>query len=279
MTPWWPSVDESIRHLRAKRGDQFIDFNSTPRYGCPVPPPLVLLPPSEGKADGGRRGTSSDRFGRELHEPRNAVLEALRKCAATASVSEKSKVLRVRGELLERAIAATQLLIEGEAPLLPAWKRYSGVVWNALDPSTLAPAARARILVPSALYGITTAQDHIADYRLGMQSRLPGVGNLARFWRQPLTDLISTVTRRTTVIDLLTAEHRAACDWHRLGPVVRVDFVQPQGRGAAGHFAKDVKGRFARHVIDLGINEALSFTHDGWKVERIEDGYLVRAPR
>jgi len=240
-------------------------------------PPLVLLPPSEGKSPGGRRGSARDRFAPELREPRTTVLEALAKVLATASESEKSKILRVRGELLERAVVATQRLIDDAAPLLPAWKRYSGVVWDALDPSTLAPGVRARILVPSALYGITSAQDHIADYRLAMQSNLPGVGNLARFWRPILTDLIRPSRRGTTVIDLLTAEHRSAIDWQRFGPVVRVDFVEAQGRGAAGHIAKAAKGRFARHVIDHGIAEALSFTHEGWKVLRTDSGFQVRA--
>ena len=79
------------------------------------------------------------------------------------------------------------------------------------------------------------------------------------------------------MIDLLTAEHRSAIDWHRFGPVVRVDFVEAQGRGAAGHIAKAAKGRFARHVIDHGIDEALSFRHEGWKVLRTDTGFQVRA--
>jgi uncharacterized protein len=240
---------------------------------------LVLLPPSEGKAPGGRRGKSPDRFAPHLCKPRATVLEALAKAMAASGELEKSKLLRVRGELLDRAILATERLIDGAAPLLPAWKRYSGVVWDALDPSTLAPGVRTRILVPSALYGVTSAQDHIADYRLGMQTNLPGVGNLARFWRPILTELIPPNRRGTTVIDLLTAEHRSAIDWHRFGPVVRVDFVEAQGRGAAGHFAKAVKGRFARHVLDHGIDEAPSFTHEGWKVLRTDTGFQVRALR
>jgi uncharacterized protein len=239
--------------------------------------PIVLLPPSEGKSLGGRRGNSPDRFAPVLGSPRSTVLEALASVMAQASEPEMSKLLRVRGELLVRALDATKRLIDGAAPLLPAWKRYSGVVWDALDPSTLAPTVRARILIPSALYGVTSAQDYIADYRLGMQSNLPGVGNLARFWRPTLTDLIRPSRRGTTVVDLLTAEHRSAIEWHRFGPVVRVDFVEAEGRGAAGHIAKTAKGRFARHVIDYGIDEALSFTHEGWKVLRTDAGFQVRA--
>ena len=52
------------------------------------------------------------------------------------------------------------------------------------------PATRVRILVPSALYGVTTAEDQIVDYRLTMHAALPGLGNLARYWRQPLTEAL-----------------------------------------------------------------------------------------
>jgi cytoplasmic iron level regulating protein YaaA (DUF328/UPF0246 family) len=92
-----------------------------------------------------------------------------------------------------------------------------------------------------------------------------------------ITDVIRPSRRGTTVIDLLTTEHRSAIEWQRFGSVVRVDFVEAQGRGAAGHIAKAAKGHFARHVIDHGIDEALSFTHEGWKVLRTDTGFQVRA--
>jgi Peroxide stress protein YaaA len=253
-------------------------------------PPLVLLPPSEGKSPGGRRGNARDRFAPELREPRTTVLEALTKVLATASESEKSKILRVRGELLERAVVATQRLIDDAAPLLPAWKRYSGVVWEALDPSTLAPAVRARILVPSALYGITSAQDYIADYRLGMQSSLPGVGNLARFWRPLLTDLIRPSRRGTMVIDLLTADlgrarrlcrstgprcgrsRRKGCE----GPL-RPPCDRPRHRRSALVYARRMEGAAHGHRIPGPCPEVIP-TDVERPVNWVDLGLLLGAP-
>ena len=241
--------------------------------------PIVLLPPSEGKSPGGRRGHLPDRFAAELCIPRTVWLpggpregdvrsDGVGEEQASPGARRASQPSRRRDRAPDRRRRAAP------SPRGSGTAELSG---EALDPSTLAPTVRARILVPSALYGITSAQDYIADYRLGMQSNLPGVGNLARFWRPMLTDLIRPSRRRTTVIDLLTAEHRSAIEWQRFGPVVRIDFVEAQGRGAAGHIAKAAKGRFARHVIDHGIEEALSFADDGWKVLRTDTGFQIRS--
>jgi len=244
-----------------------------------MPPPLLLIPPSEGKTSGGRRRTTPDRFATRLGTERVAVLEALAKATASASTAELSRLLRVRGPLLDQALAATRQLVDGEGPTLPAWERYSGVVWEHLDPATLAPSSRARILVPSALYGLTTAEDRIAEYRLGMATHLPGVGNLARYWRRPLTELLLAIRRGATIVDLLPTEHRSAFDWSRLGSIIEVHFVAEDGHGAAGHAAKAVKGRFARHLIDGGIDEALAFSFEHWTVRRTERGFELHAPR
>ena len=86
------------------------------------------------------------------------------------------RALRVHGVLLERAIESSRAVAQGRARLLPAWRRYNGVVWSHLDPVTSSPAHRRRILVPSGLYGVTTAQDHIGDYRMKMNAVLAPVG-------------------------------------------------------------------------------------------------------
>jgi hypothetical protein len=244
-----------------------------------MPPPLLLLPPSEGKATGGTRRRTPDRFAPLLGTERTAVLDALAKATASASDAELSRLLRVRGPLLEQATAATRCLIEGTAPTLPAWRRYCGVVWDYLDPVTLTAAERARILIPSALYGLTTAEDQIAEYRLGMAIGLPEIGSLARFWRRSLTELVRSKRRGAVIIDLLPTEHRSAFDWGRLGPVVEVSFVAANGHGAAGHVAKAVKGRFARHLIDHGVEGALGFTFDRWTVRCSDRGFALHAPR
>ena len=229
--------------------------------------PFLLLPPSEGKASGGRApraGARPGRFDAEL-DAREAVRRALGAGLRNVDDAAAMKILGVRGELLARARDASDVYTRGDAPVLPAWQRYTGVVWDHLGPLR-APDAR-RVLVPSALYGVTTAADPVADYRLKFSVALPPMGNLARFWRATVTDALVACARRRTVVDLLPSEHAAAIDWPRLEgavSVVHVRFRSASGDRAVGHDAKAVKGEVARRGVDAGIDGLAHFEWQGW---------------
>ena len=210
--------------------------------------PTILLPPSEGKAPGGSgRGwdPASGRFGRLVDE-RLAVAEAL-----TEAGGGSEKMLGARGELLDRARAANRSVVG--APTLPAWRRFTGVVWTALDPPTLSAEAkrraRASVVVVSALTGLTGWSDPVPDFRLKLSARAPGLGRLDAFWREPLSTLLNRHLARRTVVDLLPNEHRAA--WvpdpsrYRL---LRPQFTTRSG-APGGHAAKHAKGLLVRALL------------------------------
>ena len=248
--------------------------------------PLVLLPPSEGKTEGGsapagrgKPGPFDEALAPARAEVRRALAAALAVTMGGADEPSAAKVLGVRGELLVRARAATADYVRGDALVLPAARRYSGVVWDHVGPLR-APAAR-RVLVPSALYGLTTGADPIADYRLKFSVSLPGVGNLARYWRAPLTDALVAHARRRVVVDLLPGEHAGAFDQvalDRVLNVVRVRFRTADGTGVAGHDAKAVKGRVARVVLDDGVDALAGFRWQGWRAHVTDTGIDVLAP-
>jgi cytoplasmic iron level regulating protein YaaA (DUF328/UPF0246 family) len=242
-----------------------------------APGPVLLLPPSEGKTEGGRAPTRASRFEDRLGAARREVIAGF--AAAVDDPVVAAKVLGVRGDLLDRARAAMRALADGTAPVRPAAERYSGVVWEHLGP--VATPERHRILVPSAVYGITTAADPVADHRGKLSSSLPGLGRLDRYWRDLVTGTIAHHARGRTVVDLLPREHAAAVDWDRLAagaPVVRVTFALADGTGAAGHGAKAVKGRFARVLLEHGLTRAARFTWEGWRASRNGGDIVVRAP-
>ncbi|MEI8051178.1 MAG: peroxide stress protein YaaA [Actinomycetes bacterium] len=245
-------------------------------------PPVVLLPPSEGKAIGGRRGSSAGTFGRLLSAERGVVLEGLgRSFAAASAQGSLSKMLGVRGELLGRAIESTEALLEGRAKVLPAWQRYDGVVWGHLGPGDLDTEIRRRVLVPSGLYGLTTAEDPIADYRLKMSIRLEETGPLHRFWSTAITAAIGRRFRGETIVDLLPQEHAAAIDYEKLERsvhLIRITFLAAGGVQAAGHDAKAAKGAVARHLLTEGLGGFEDFAWRGWSVTVTEGGYALAAP-
>ena len=178
-------------------------------------------------------------------------------------------------------MAATTSMLEGTAPVLPAWRRYSGVVWAALEPATMTPADRRRVLVPSGLYGMTTAADPVADYRLKLLVSLGRLGRLSTFWRPAATAALARRARGRVVFDLLPAEHGLALDLNGLDPstrVVRVRFVSADGRRAVGHDAKAAKGRLARVLVNGGLDAVNGFAFEGWRASFADDLVTVLAP-
>ena len=213
---------------------------------------IVLLPPSEGKAEGGTPSepwrAESGVFGTALGEWRAELATELRRLKGGDAA-----LLGVKGALLDRARAANTSVVG--APTLPAWRRYTGVVWDHLDlaglPSSARSRAAARIVVVSGLAGLVRADDPLPDYRLKIGARLPGYGALSGWWRDDLTAALATWLKGRTVVDLLPQEHRAAIDWSTLG-VVRVDLVARRGGRVGGHDAKAAKGLLARHLLTNG---------------------------
>lgn len=244
------------------------------RFGR-MPPLIVLLPPSEGKASGGHSRRSPDRFSGQLGASRAAVRNAISELLDCGNLELWSKRFKVRGALLVRAVESMQAISIDAEVNLPAWQRYTGVVWEHLDPATLDRIQRRSILVPSALYGVTSADDVIADYRLTMNTSLPRLGGLARFWQHEVTEAVRRAAKGAQIVDLLPNEHAAAIDYSRLPDVRRVAFLGIAGEGAAGHVAKSVKGRFARHLIENGLEHASAFRLSGWSVKENDSGFAL----
>ncbi len=218
---------------------------------------VILLPPSQGKAEGGK-GPPWERAQTAFPEPavegrrgRDAVRAALR----AGGDGEPERLLDARGDHLARALADWEAL--DTARTLPAMERYRGVVWEALSPATLSPAARRRIgrvLVPSGLWGLLTARDPVPPYRLGMGASPPGLGRLSSWWRPVVTRTVAARAGTAWIIDMLPLEHAAAIDPEGLGRarLLRVEIVE-DGEGdarALGHGGKALKGRLARAALE-----------------------------
>ncbi len=211
----------------------------------------LLLPPSEGKAEGGRAPkwkAAAGTFGPALTAPRRELLAAL-----AAAKGGDAKLLGVQGAHLARAQAANRALVG--APTLPAHERYTGVVWEHLAPSSMNKATMTRaidsVVVFSGLLGLVGLADPVPDYRLKMGASLKPMGKVSTWWREPLTAAFDEWARKRVVIDLLPGEHRSA--WtpspDAYTDLVTVAFVEKSGK-VAGHDAKAAKGLLARHLLE-----------------------------
>lgn len=211
----------------------------------PVPTPVVLLPPSQGKQPGGAapswRDAPPGRFA-ELDPDRRRVLRALRAAGGPSG--------------LERA------------PSLPAIERYVGVLFSHLDAPSLPRGARSRlqrdVVLLSGLWGLVAPTDRIPAYRLTMGATLPPLGRLSGWWRPRLSPVLDRRVAGAVVWDLLSGEYAAA--WRcltgttyarRITPRVVAEVVGVDGgieRRAVSHHAKAVRGAIARQVLLHGVD-------------------------
>jgi cytoplasmic iron level regulating protein YaaA (DUF328/UPF0246 family) len=194
----------------------------------PRPQPVILIPPSEGKAPGGdgpawAPGLMADPA---LDRHRRTVLRAARAAGASPR----------------------------RAGTRPAMERYTGVLYQELDWASLPAAARrrgeAQVRTVSGLWGLVAPADPIPPYKLKMSAALPDLGRLATWWRPRLLPALAALVEGAAVWDLLPIEHSAAIDWAALHPAQRttVRFVDGEGR-AVSHWNKLLKGSLVRWIL------------------------------
>jgi hypothetical protein len=230
-----------------------------------MPTPLVLLPPSEGKAPGGDGPPWSDgrRAFTSLDPYRRDVIAALRR-AMRDDQTRAAKLLGVSEASAQSAICAN--LVIDSAPTLPAIERYRGVLFGALAYDDLPAKLRRRVdeqvVIVSALWGAVTPSDPIPDYKLKMGASLPGVGRLSTFWRPALALVLDDMAAGRVVWDLLPAEHAAA--WKPRGTAkahIRVRFLDEVDRNGTrelvtvSHWNKLLKGALVRHIVDKQLRD------------------------
>ncbi|MGR0220319.1 YaaA family protein [Agromyces sp. ZXT2-6] len=211
---------------------------------------LVLLPPSETKRDGGTLGPLElEGLAFEgLTEPRRVVVSATRDLARDAEAMMRALKL---GPRQAAEIDRNRTLLE--SPTMPAIDRYTGVLFDALDPSSLDDTARefagGHVAVHSALLGLVRGLDAVPAYRLSHDSRLPGL-RLKSVWRDPVSSALAQ--QDGLVVDLRSE------GYVDLGPApsrvdvvyVRVVSIGDDGRRRAlNHFNKRAKGLLTRALV------------------------------
>ncbi|MEV1328671.1 peroxide stress protein YaaA [Micromonospora costi] len=221
---------------------------------------LILLPPSEGKADAGtgRRLDLARLSMPELTPAREEVLAALvalcdgpDEAAARAALglSEGQRDELRRNARLTRAATA------------PAARLYTGVLYEALDLATLPPAAmraaRRSVLISSGLWGVVRLTDRIPPYRCPIGAKLPGPGALSAYWRRALGPAMTAAAGGRPVLDLRSGAYAAT--WTPQGELaartvtVRVlherEVDGAPVRSVVSHFNKATKGRLVRDLL------------------------------
>jgi uncharacterized protein len=216
-------------------------------------PPLLLLPPSKGKAPGGQEPAyrESLRGDGPLDPSRRELLDRFLADLPGLDDAALARVTGVRAAKVE-AVRADAAELD-RAPTLPAHERYTGVVHGNAGLAELDPArVGVEVRIVSALLGLAGLDELVPAYRLEFAASLPSLGGVATFWRRRSREHLAELTADRTVWDLLPGEHRRIWDPDvRAGvrDLVDVAFVRPDGRPANAARTKVAKGRLAAHLL------------------------------
>ena len=234
--------------------------------------PVILLPPSEGKADGGtgKALRIANLSFPELEEHR-ATLRAALGAAMKGKEPGRAKLLGVKDKALAAATSANLDVLT--SPTMLAIERYTGVLYDALDVASLSVRDRKRlnkqVLIFSGLWGVVRPDDMIPDYKLKMGATLAPVGKLSTWWREPVTTALASTVSGTVVWNLLPKEHDNA--WAPFSPahmstkpsaVFSVKFLD-EGKPIKGerafttvnHWNKLLKGALVRFILETGADD------------------------
>jgi uncharacterized protein len=204
---------------------------------------LVLLPPSETKAIGGKGAPLDlDALSHpELNPTRDKLITALVELARDTDASIKA--LEISAKQTDEVQRNAELRT---SRTMPAIERYTGVLYDALDFRSLTKAQKAkaheRLAVASALFGIARAGDPVPAYRLSGGNTLP-LGSLRTIWKPVLEPVLNDVD--DFVVDLRSG---AYANLAKVPGSAQIRVITADGK-IVSHFNKAHKGLLARAIV------------------------------
>ena len=182
---------------------------------------LILLPPSEGKAEpeaGDRLDLGSLAFAEQLAEHRAGMLAAF------------DPALR-------------------KAPAAPASEVYTGVLFQRLELPRVPAKARRKVLIFSALWGVVRPDDRIPFYKLPPKTKLDGIGAPAAYWRPALVEALPDKAGEL-IVDMRSGAYSSFWKPKQATLLPVRAFTEVDGeRKAVSHMAKASRGEVARALL------------------------------
>lgn len=245
--------------------------------------PLILLPPSKGKASGGDGPAYATTLtdGHPLAGARRELLAALQADLPELDERSLARIAGVRSKDVDPA--RRELDGVGDAPTLPAHRRYTGIVHGNAGLADLQPGEiAADVLIVSALLGLADLTDAVPPYRLEFGAALPSIGGIGTWWRERLSDQLRGRADGRRVWDLLPGEHARMWDQRVRDDldVIDVSFVRPDGRSANAARTKVCKGRVAAWLIAHPSAAPADVAGDldpgeGWSLRATDTGVIA----
>jgi len=205
---------------------------------------IVLVPPSETKAEGGAGVLDPAALGfPSLRGRRRTAQAALKR----VPLKDAPAVLKLGARNAHEARWNRELTT---GPVLPAIERYTGVLYDGLAAATLSPEARAwvdgHVVIASALFGLVRASDAIPLYRLSGSTTLPDL-SLKAHWRDAVAAAVAATGE--WVLDARSEAYVALGAAPAGSAFLLVETAE--GR-VLNHFNKHAKGALVRRLAETG---------------------------
>ena len=207
---------------------------------------IILIPPSEGKADGG-----NDKPLKSVSGIAADLIEAIKE-------ADPKKLYGLKEKALQKAITVNKEILTSKT--MPAINRYTGVVYDAINYQTLKNKSdfNKKVLIVSGLFGLVRPTDLIPNYRLKIDKL-----KAAKLWLGSNSEQL----KGQFIIDLLPQAHKKAIKYDH---GIEVEFILKKAgkKMPAGHQGKHIKGRFVRWLIENHVTDPNRFK------DFKEEGYM-----
>ncbi|OKL46502.1 hypothetical protein BSR28_08265 [Boudabousia liubingyangii] len=257
---------------------------------------IILLPPSEGKnfPDPSTKSSAKGQlsrsellaalpFNQELQSSREQVLDELTSLPLSEETFETVGVtIRKQDE-----VAATLEMFS--YPPQAAREVYSGVLYQAADWNQWKSNAVAEnCFVVSALWGLVRPSDLIHAYRCPMGTKLPQLGALKSFWKQPISKVLNRLAQDELIVDLRSGTYQsvwpatqkqaeqAKCVFVPVKVVTLVKGVEK----VVSHNAKHARGELAGFLVKNNLScKTPEELLQAAQAMALDGGYSVREAR
>lgn len=221
---------------------------------------LYLIPPSEGKTLWWT--LSSEKLSFDLEKP----LDILK------WVTEKD--LKCSGSRFKEAQGLHQKILWGnQLEVLPAINRYSGVMYDAIDYTSMNQDETlyfdTHFLILSWLYGLLRTQDLIANYKFPVEAQW-----VTRYWKDILPQALNKLDI-DIIIDFLPGSYKKMIDWKQVkAHRVEIEFlISKNGKvQKLAHGVKKVKGEYIKNIC---IEKYTDIKDVPWKYKAHSEKYSV----
>jgi len=217
---------------------------------------IILIPPSEGKVEDGEYNC--------LNEFEIVTEKLLRDLDSYSGDLAKLYGLKDKKLTEVKKINSTIL----KCKTLPAIERYSGVVYQGIDYSSIKNKELfdERVYILSGLFGLINCRKLIPNYKFKID--FFGAGNL---WSEKIARFLEDYY----VIDLLPQVYQKAVSYD---DGIKVEFIVLKNgeKSFAGHEGKLVKGKFVRWLIENDVRDVKRFSEFNEEGYRWEGGKFVK---